>query len=121
MKDKNIIKILAISGIFLPFFVFIYDIKCVFKTIFHIPCISCGLTRAFICIIHFDFINAIKYNVLSIPIFLGILLFYLLFVLKIILNNNYIYVYYNYLCSKYKLLIIILFIGWIVNLILYVK
>ena len=40
-------------------------ISCFYKNHFNIQCISCGATRAFIAICHFDFTSAISYH----PIF----------------------------------------------------
>lgn len=45
-------------------------IPCFFKTIFHISCPGCGLTRAMIEVMHFHFMKAIYYNFLIIPVVL---------------------------------------------------
>ena len=113
------IHILAISGLVLPFIVFFFDIKCIFKEIFKIPCISCGMTRAFLSILKFDFIGAIKYNVLSIPIFIFIILFYSLYLLKIVFNNKLINIYYLIIVKKINIIIYLLLLGWITNIIIY--
>ncbi len=42
---------------------------CLFRNIFHIPCPSCGLTRAFICIISGNLKEAFYYNAVSLPLF----------------------------------------------------
>ena len=42
------IKILAISVLSLLLIAFLFNYECIFKNIFNIPCISCGLTRGFI-------------------------------------------------------------------------
>lgn len=44
---------------------------CVWKTIFHIPCPSCGLTRALVLACHLHFIEAAGMNILFIPLCLG--------------------------------------------------
>ena len=119
MDNKRILNIIAISGILLPFIVFIFDVKCIFKSISHIPCISCGLTRAFISIIHFDLISAIKYNVLSIPIIISIITFYILYFLYILFKINLIFNYYKIIYNNYKIIIIILLLGYIINLFIY--
>ena len=121
MKKISEIDILAISGLFLPFIVFFFDIKCIFKSIFHIPCISCGLTRAFIEIIHLNIINAINYNILSIPLFIIIFVFYILYFYKLIFKVDYIAKLYNILSKHYKILICLLLIGWIINIINYIS
>ena len=113
MKKINEVDILAISGVFLPFIVFFFDVKCIFKTIFHIPCISCGLTRAFIAIIHLKFLDAIKYNILSIPLFLFIIIFYFLY----IFNKEYLIKTYSFLSKKYLIIIVLLLFCWIFKII----
>ena len=118
MKKINEIDILAISGIVLPFIVFFFDIKCIFKAIFKIPCISCGLTRAFISIIHLKFIDAIIYNVLSIPLFIFIVVFYILYFIKILFKIDYITKFYITISNYYKFIIIVLIISWIINIII---
>ena len=119
MKKINEIDMIAISGIFLPFIVFFFDIKCIFKSIFHIPCISCGLTRGFIAILHLKFIDAIKYNILSIPLFIVIVIFYMLYFLKLLFKIDYITNIYNFIIKYYKYLFIILIFSWIINYIIY--
>lgn len=116
MKKINEIDVLAISGVVLPFIVFFFDIKCIFKKIFHIPCISCGLTRGFIAILHLRFIDAIKYNILSIPLFIVIVAFYILYFLKLLFKIDYITDIYNYFSKYYRFLIIILFMCWVLNI-----
>jgi len=37
--------------------------SCPVLSVFHIPCPTCGLTRAFILFSHFEFIQAYRYNV----------------------------------------------------------
>ena len=53
-------------------------IPCLWKTIFHIECPGCGLTRAFIDILHCNFIDAFNDNPL-IFIVLPLGIFYLYF------------------------------------------
>ena len=116
MQNKKYINILMISGIFILFIIFFFDVHCIFKTVFQIPCISCGLTRAFKCILKLDFITATKYNVLSIPLFIMITTFYITYFISIIFKKDYIYKLYNLLCKYYNVLIIFLIIGWLINL-----
>ena len=59
--------------------------SCIFKRIFNICCPGCGLTRSFRCILNFDFIRAIKYNILGIPLFICSVIFIL--VITAIINN----------------------------------
>ena len=75
----------------------------------------CGITRGIKCILKFKIIESFKYNLLSIPVFLSITLFYIIYIFSIILKKEYIYCYYNYFVIHYKTIIVILIINWIVN------
>ena len=119
LENKKVINILAISGILLLLIVFLFDYECVFLKVTGVPCVSCGLTRGFIYILKGDLINAIKINLLSIPIFINTLLFYFLYFIKIILKKEFIYKYYNYFIKHYKIIITILIINWIINIVKY--
>lgn len=48
-------------------------IPCLFKSVFHILCPGCGMTRAFILLGHFHFQEALKMNINSIFIYIIIL------------------------------------------------
>ncbi len=38
------------------------QIPCLWKTIFHVECLGCGLTRSFTQILHFDIVGAFRTN-----------------------------------------------------------
>jgi len=118
LENKKVYHILAISGIILLLIVFSFDNVCIFKNIFNIPCISCGLTRGFISIIHFNFIEAINYNVLSIPLFILIIIYYILYIIYLFKNNT-LDLFYKYFIKHYKILFLILLISWIINVVKY--
>ncbi len=61
---------------------------CIIKNLFGISCPGCGLTRGFISILKLDFKAATQYNVLSIPLFIGIVIYGLLCVSDILRNRN---------------------------------
>ena len=72
MKKRIINLIILLSD---TLFIFIIvtgkvNVECLFKKIFHISCPGCGLTRSFRSILNLDFINAFKYNILGIPLFI---------------------------------------------------
>lgn len=80
---------------------------CPVKNFLGISCFGCGLTRAFICILEFDFISAIEYNVLSLPLFFGIVFYVLIFILDILLSKNNIQKIDNFLSKKYMYVVYI--------------
>jgi hypothetical protein len=53
--------------------VFQIPLFCIWKVVFGIPCPGCGLTRAFTEICRFDFLSAERWNILSVPLALGLL------------------------------------------------
>ena len=61
---------------------------CPIQRFFNIPCFGCGLTRGMIAILHFDFIEAIRCHVLSIPIFIGGMIYAVLCITDILFNRN---------------------------------
>ena len=64
----NICIIFIILVLYLLLFAFKLEIPCMFKSILGISCPSCGMTRAIDSILKFDFYEAFKYNILSIPL-----------------------------------------------------
>lgn len=90
--------------------------SCIFKRIFNICCPGCGLTRSFRCILNFDFIEAIKYNILGIPLFICSIIFSIMLIFDIIKNNDIgiksiMKIFNNY----YLIIIFILTITMIIN------
>ncbi len=61
---------------------------CPIRNIFGFPCFGCGLTRGFVAIIHLNFKAATKYHVLSIPLFVGILVYAILCISDILFDRN---------------------------------
>ena len=82
-----------------------------------ISCFGCGMTRGFISILNLDFKTAFKYNVLSIPLFVGIALYSIYSLIDILFDKNYIYIIEKQLSKKYMYLvyIVILIIATILN------
>lgn len=113
LDNKKIYHILAISGIFLLLVAFLFNYKCIFKSIFHIDCISCGLTRGFKSILNLNFIEATRYNILSIPLFILVIVYYILY----LFNNRLLDKIYSYIIKNYNVCLIILLISWIINIV----
>lgn len=65
-------------------------VTCLFKTVTGISCPACGMTRAFVSILHLDFLDACYQNLLSIPLFLFLVLSVVL-LLKDIIQNHFSY------------------------------
>ena len=97
--------------------IFLLDIHCIFKSIFGIPCPGCGLTRAFRAIFHGNFLEAEKYNILSIPILIFYLFFFILIILDCIKKTNKTETLLKKISNHYILIIIILIINWVINII----
>lgn len=106
-----------ISGIIFLLIIFLLEPKCLFKTFFHVPCSMCGMTRAFKYILNCDILNAIKANLLCIPLFINIIIFIVLYLLNIFFDKIYVYKYCDYFIKRYKTLIIIFIINWVVNIV----
>lgn len=121
--SKQYKLILTIFGILLVcglLVVFVFDINCLFLSIFKIPCPGCGLTRAFRAIFEGNITLALKYNFLSIFIFIFLLVSLILFIIDIIKKSNYLEKYIISFKKYYLLIFILVVIAWIINIIKYV-
>lgn len=67
-------------GLLILVFVYLFDYDCLFRSLFHIPCAGCGITRAFEQLLHFNVMGSLRYNLLAFPI---VLYFLVLFALRI--------------------------------------
>ena len=74
---------------------------CLFYNLFHIKCVGCGMTRAFISLLCFDVFNAVKCNILSIPLFLGIVLYCAFLVVDILFGRECVSMFEGILRRKY--------------------
>ncbi len=111
-------------GVGIIFFIFLYVLTkafntslCIINRIFKIKCFGCGMTRAFISILHLDFVSAFKYNVLSIPLFFAIALYCFILVVDILFSKNFVEVFEKQLSKKYMYIfyIVILMFSALIN------
>lgn len=78
-KNKESLRSLSVGILFFALLlfhtIFSNTSLCLSQRLFHTPCIGCGMSRAFLSILKFDFSKALQYNFLSIPLFFGIILY----------------------------------------------
>lgn len=117
MTNKKIVNILMISGLILTVIIFLFKPDCFLKKIFTVPCPICGMTRAFKFILKRELISALKMNLLSIPLFISIIIFYITYFISIFFKKDYIYKMYSLIIKYYKVIILILLINWIINIV----
>ena len=115
---KNRIKNVLILLILILFLLFVLNIPvtCIFKSVTGISCPACGMTRAFISILHLNFLNAFLLNILSIPLFIFISISVIIMIIEIFRNKfNYIPKLLNFLGKYWYIFIILLIISFIWN------
>lgn len=85
-------------GVGCIFFIFVLVVTCICpsplcisQNLFGIQCPGCGMSRAFLSILQLDFAGACKYNLLSIPLFFGILVYVVLALVDVVFDKNYVY------------------------------
>ena len=116
-KEKKLVLLLLI--ILLAFgvlVVFVFDINCLFKTIFDFPCPGCGLTRGFRQLFQGNVLEATKYNLLTVPIFLFLSLLCILFIIDLIKKTNYMEKYLFIFKKYYILVILFVLISYVINI-----
>lgn len=99
-------------------FTYLFDFPlCLFKRVFGISCLGCGLTRGFIAILRLEFKKATDYNVLSVPLFLGIGIFSFCCVIDAVWGKDFVEKIEKQLSKKYMygVYIIIMIVATILN------
>ena len=121
-KRKKIALHSLIAG--LGFFSILYVVTrffsitlCPIQNIFGKDCFGCGLSRGFVSILSFDLKAAIEHHVLSIPLFVGILIYAAVCILDIILDRNNLDKIDKFLGKKYMIVVylIIIFLSTYLN------
>ena len=106
------------------FFAFLYLISsafeitlCPVRSIFGIKCLGCGMTRGFIAIMKLDFKAAFRYNVMSLPLFAGILLYCVMFILDVIFEKDFLERIELFLSRKYMYAVyfVVMLISFAIN------
>ena len=118
-KEKISLILLILLAIILLFLCSKYlKIKCPLKTIFHLPCPSCGLTRATRQIFSLHPLKTLKYNILALHIAILIIVAIILLIIDCIKNTKYLENLINFFLKHYIILIIVpIIISWIINII----
>ena len=90
---------------------------CVIKTIFQVPCPSCGGTRAIFMIINQQFIEAFKLNPLAYFMVLAFLFSFLLLINDFLRNKSSLYnnyIAFEHFVNKYKyVLLVLILLNWV--------
>lgn len=114
-ENKRLIVFFLLLSIFLFLILFGLNFNCPIKSLFHISCPGCGLTRSIRSLLEFKIEKSLYYNILGIPLFLFFITCYLLIGIDIIKKRNYLSSFLTKLSSHYKLIIILLIITFILN------
>ena len=114
-NNKRLIIFFIFLLIFFLLILFKFNFPCIFKKIFSIPFPSFGLTRSIFSLLSFNLKTSIYYNILGIPLFIIMLITYLLIIVDIIKKENYLTSFWSFISKQYKFIIILLIISFIVN------
>lgn len=94
----------------------ILPVTCIFRSVTGILCPSCGMTRASLAIINFDLLTALNYNILSIPLFIFLIYFFVRLVIDLLKNEfKFVPSLLFFLKEYFWLFLILLFISFLFN------
>lgn len=113
-RIKNGIIIIILTSFLL--FVALMPVTCIFKTVTGIFCPACGMTRSFIAILHFDFIEAAYQNLFGIP-FAIFLAYFFIFLIKDFIQNRFSFIpkLLDFFGKHYIFILILLLISFTFN------
>ena len=115
-KSQKILILAIYIGLVLIFlFCLKFPVQCLFKKFFHIFCPGCGLTRAFISILNFKFLESFKYNILAMPLFGFLIIVFILNLYDLLFNKNYLVIFVNKIAQNSFLILIMIFISFVIN------
>ena len=116
-KKNKILIIFLFLGLILIFFIYLkFNIPCLFKKTFHIPCPACGMTRAIKSIMNFNIYKSFSYNILTFPLIIIIFLLFITTIIDLLYNKHYLNKIINTITKNYHIIIILLIISWIINI-----
>lgn len=115
--NKRFINILILFCLVL-FLIIIYffPVNCIFKQFTDISCPGCGLTRAFLSLLSFNFVDAFLLNILSIPLFIFLIILIVNLIVDIYKNRfKFIPNLLRFLSRYYIIIFLLVFISFIYN------
>lgn len=104
----NILILLIVFTLFVIIFILDTKIPCVFKSMLGISCPGCGMTRAIHEILHFNFFQSIKYNILALPLVVLGIISTPVIIYDIIFNKNIFITVSNKILTKYWYIVLII-------------
>ena len=104
----NILILLIVFTLFVIIFILDTKIPCVFKSMLGISCPGCGMTRAIHEILHFNFFQSIKYNILALPLVVLGIISTPVIIYDIIFNKNIFITTANKILTKYWYIVLII-------------
>ena len=116
-KQKILILFLFIGLVLIFLICTIFQIPCLFKTIFNIPCPACGIGRATILLLHFKFIESFSYSILVQPTILIRAIIFIIDIYDLIKKQDNLSHFLNNITNHYHFIILYLIISWVVNII----
>ena len=116
-ENKQILFAFLLLFIFGLLALFVFDVKCIFKTLIGVPCPGCGLTRGFRALFSGHVLEAELYNIFTVPIFLFLVLCIVIMMVDIITKSNNTYKLLEKISNHYVVIIIALCLNWIINII----
>ena len=119
MNKKNKLLILVLALVLILIFLIVYklNLPCLFKSVFHFPCPSCGMTRALRAIFRLEIIASFKYNILAFPIIIIAIISMVLAIFDMVLKKDTLTKFIKFLIKNYYLILLFLLISWIINII----